>query len=59
MKKDLNVNQLWDLLLEQELFTEEELQLLTNINGYSVETLNDAIFARYGYRDYDQMMEYE
>lgn len=58
MKKDFNnVNVLWDELLECDLFTEEELQLLTNINGYSVETLNDAIFARYGYRDLEQMME--
>ncbi len=57
MKKDLNVNELWDELLDQELFTYEELRLLTNINGYSVETLNDAIFARYGYRDLEQMME--
>jgi len=58
MKKDFNdVNVLWDELLERDLFTYEELQLLTNINGYSVETLNDAIFARYGYRDLEQMME--
>ena len=58
MKKDFNdVNVLWDELLECDLFTEKELQLLTNINGYSVETLNEALFARYGYRDYNQMME--
>jgi hypothetical protein len=58
MKKDFNdVNVLWDELLENELFTYDELKLLTNINGYSVETLNDAIYSRYGYRDYDQMME--
>ena len=53
--KDVNV--LWDELQDMELFTYEELKLLTNINGYSVETLNDAIFARYGYRDLEQMME--
>ena len=58
MKKDFNdVNVLWDELLENELFTWDELKLLTNINGYSVETLNDAIYSRYGYRDYEQMME--
>lgn len=54
MKK---VNELWDALLENDLFTEAELQLLTSINGYNIETLNDAIYARYGYRNYDQMME--
>ena len=52
-----DVNELWDELLDLELFTYEELRLLTNINGLSVETLNDAIFARYGFRDYDQMIE--
>lgn len=58
MKKDFNdVNVLWDALLDGDLFTKGELQLLTNINGYSIETLNDAIFARYGYRDLEQMME--
>lgn len=43
--------------IDAELFTEAEIQLLTNINGLSVETLNDAIFSRYGYRDLEQMME--
>jgi len=55
--KKLTTNELWDKLLEQELFTELELQLITDINGFNVETLNDAIYARYGYRDYEQMME--
>ncbi len=58
MKKNYNdVNELWDELLDLELFTYEELNLITNINGYSVETLNDAIYSRYGYRDLEQMME--
>lgn len=51
--------ELYDLLLDQELFTNEELRLLTNINGLSIETLNDAIYSRYGYRDYEQMKESE
>lgn len=60
MKKDFqDVNVLWDELLEMDLFTKAELKLLTSINGYSVETLNDALFARYGYRDLEQMMDYE
>lgn len=54
MKK---VNEVWDLLVDNDYFTVEELQLLTNINGYNLETLNDAIYARYGYRDLEQMLE--
>lgn len=57
--KKLKVNELWDELLKMELFTEEELKLITNMNGLSIETLNDAIYARYGYRDYEQMKESE
>ncbi len=59
MKKELNANELWDELIDNELFTYEELKLLSNINGFSIETLNDAIYARCGYRDYEQMMEYD
>ena len=60
MKRDFNdVNDLFNELIENELFTYEELKLLTNINGFSIETLNDALYSRYGYRDYDQMMMYE
>ena len=44
---------------EAELFTAEELRLITNINGYNLETLNDMLYARYGYRDLEQMMGYE
>lgn len=55
--KDLTVNQLWYLLVELELFTDDELKLLININGYSIETLNNAIYARYGYRDLEQMID--
>lgn len=58
-KEQLKVSELWAELLDNELFTWAELRLLTNINGYSVETLNDAIYSRYGYRDYEQLKEAE
>lgn len=56
---EMIVGKLWDTLIDTQLFTEEELSLLTAINGYSVETLNDAIYVRYGYSDYNQMMSEE
>lgn len=59
MRKKLTAIELYETLLDEELFTDEELRLLTNINGLSIETLNDAIYARYGYRDYEQMKESE
>ena len=51
--------ELYEILVYEGYFTNEELKLLININGLSIETLNDAIYARYGYRDYEQMKESE
>lgn len=55
--KELTVAELWEVLIIHGLFTEAELQLITDMCGYNVETLNAAIFARYGYEDYNQMKE--
>lgn len=43
-------------LLENELFTEAELDLLTHINGYKMETLDEAVYCRYGYRSVLDLM---
>ena len=51
--------ELFEYLIDKELFTYDELVLLTNINGYNIQTLNDAIFARYGYRDLLALKESE
>lgn len=51
--------ELFTYLIDKELFTYDELKLLTDINGYNIQTLNDAIFARYGYRDLLSMKESE
>ena len=41
----------YDALIEAGVATEGELALVTNINGYSLETLEDVLYARTGYRD--------
>ena len=45
----MNIAKLWDLIVEYSVATEEELQLVTSINGYSLETLTDVIYVRTGY----------
>ena len=50
-----NVNELWDQIIEAGIATPEELELITCINGYNVEALNDVIYARTGYHSMDQM----
>lgn len=49
-------NEVWDLIIENTIATEEELQLVTDIVGYSLYTLNDVIYARTGYRDIEQYL---
>jgi len=45
----------WDYLLETEIATENELQLVTNINGYNEETMTDIIYSKTGYRNLEQL----
>ena len=44
------VGEIYNTLVERGIATEDELNLITDINGYSVETLNDVIYARTGCR---------
>lgn len=52
-----DVDYLFNLLVELELFTEDELRLVTYINGYNLESLENCLYARYGYRDIEQFLE--
>lgn len=53
----MNTEQVWNYLEDHEIATNEELVLITNINGYSVETLESVIYARTGYNSIDQLIE--
>ena len=55
----MEMNELYTALIVGEFFTEAELQLITAINGWNIETLNAAIYARYGVRDFEQLTEGE
>ena len=47
---------LWDFIIDNNIATESELQLVTSINGWTEETMNDVIYAKKGLRDYLQCM---
>ena len=53
------VTKLYNDLIDEGYFTSDELALITSINGYSIETLNDCIHARYGFHDYEQLTDNE
>lgn len=50
---------IWDAIVEHGIATEEELELVTAINGYNEDALNDVIFVRTGYRSIEQLLEEE
>jgi hypothetical protein len=54
-----DINYIWDYLVEYNIATQEELELITSINGYKIETLNEVIYARTGFRDIEQLKEDE
>ncbi len=53
------INRVWDAIIEYGIATATEMTLVTQISGESIETLNTVIYARTGYDDLDQYLEYE
>ena len=53
----MNLEQMWDYILENGIATDEELRLVIQINGYNKTSLNDIIYARTGYEDIEQLIE--
>ena len=47
----------WDMIIELGIATEEELQLVTDVAGYNMDTLNAVIYSRTGYNDIEQLKE--
>lgn len=45
---------LWDYLLDNEIASEETLHVVTDINGASIQTLNDVLYVQTGYRTITQ-----
>ena len=50
----MSTEQMWDALLELGV-SEQTLQIVTSINGYSRDTLEDVLYAHTGYRNFDQL----
>ena len=50
---------IWNWLIAYCIATEAEIQLVTTINGYNEDTLNDILYARTAYRSIEQVEECE
>ena len=50
----MDKNEMWGKLIELGV-SEQTLQIVTDINGYSEETMLDILFAATGYRNFEQL----
>ena len=55
----LDLNKYYDYLVNYEIATGDEIDLVTTINGYNEKALDDILFVRTGYRDLEQYLMYE
>ena len=53
--KVMDTEYAWYILVEAGIATDEELQLVTNINGYTLEQMENVLYARTGYHSFDQL----
>lgn len=49
----MTVEEMWDTLRDDYGVSEETLQVVTNINGYSRETMEDVLYAVAGEKSFD------
>ena len=52
-----NFDRLYDKLVQLNIATPSEIRLVCNINGHSVETLEDILYAKTGYRNIYQWID--
>ncbi len=50
-------DQLWDYMVNQEIATTDELRLVCNILGFTLEHLESVLYVRTGYRSLEQIEE--
>lgn len=55
----MNLEQYYNYLIDYGLVSGETLDIITSINGYTEETLDDVLYCVSGYRDIEQYLEYE
>ena len=53
--EDMTIEEMWEFLVDADIATTAELQLVTDINGYSKDTMWDVLYARTAYRSFEQL----
>ena len=52
---DKEMHELWDYIIDYEIATEDEIKLVTSINGTNLEAFESILYSRTGYRDLEQI----
>lgn len=55
----MDVNEIYNYMIDYGIVSEETLSIITSINGYNEDTLNDVLYCVIGYHDIKQYLEYE
>ena len=55
----MELEKYYNYLIDYELVSSETLDIITSINGYCEETLDDVLYCVSGYHDIEQYLEYE
>ena len=50
-----NTLDMYDYLVYNGIATDEEIKLVTQINGDNIDTYEDILYARTGYRNFEQL----
>ena len=51
----MDKNDMWNLLEDRGIATDEEIRLVTDICGFTEQALFDILYARTGYRNFEQL----
>lgn len=55
----IETNQAYSFVIDNGICTQDEVDLVTSINGYNVEAINDIVYCRTGYHDIEQLHDCE
>lgn len=51
-----DINDMYEVLITYSIATEDEINLVTNINGWNEQSLLDILYVRTGYRNIEQLI---
>lgn len=53
----MTLTEQYEFLIEEEYFTEAEMILVTKLNGLNQQTMDDILYIRFGYHNFDQFLD--